>query len=366
MPIYMDRHDVSVEVTAENVAQLHIQDLKVQDKFDCKGLTYWYDDIRKIAFCLVEAPNKESIMKMHHHAHGEVPSQILEVDKVIVESFLGRIQDPENLTNNELNIINDPAQRTLMVIQFTTISLKGYSILQSETSIHQAIHTISNTLDRFEGRLVKQKEAYLLVSFKSAYNAVECAIELKNMQRELKKGFGNSHINIKIGLASGMPVAENKTIFENTIKLAERLCLLDTEKIVTSVEVKNLFITENSNATFDKDKLHTLTLSEENFITVLMDFIEKEWQNSELKVDDFGSSLGMSKTLTYRKMMSLSGKSPSNFIKEYRLTQALGRINLKVNNVSEIAFETGFNSPSYFSKCFQERFELLPSDYINS
>jgi len=366
MPIYMDRHDVSEEVTAENVAQLHIQDLKVQDRFDCKGLTYWYDDIRKIAFCLVEAPNKESIKEMHNHAHGEIPTQIIEVDKVIVESFLGRIQDPENLTNNDLNIINDPAQRTLMLIQFITISLKIINTSQSETWSQKTIHLISDLLTRFEGQLVKQKEGYLLVSFKSTYNAVRCAIELKNIQKELKERIGNTGIDIRIGLASGMPVTKNKTFFENTIKLAERLCLVDKNKIVVSAEVKNLFITENPNASFDKDKLHALTLLEENFITSLMNFVEEEWQNSELKVDDFGSSLGMSKTLIYRKMMSLTGKSPSNFIKEYRLSQALERINLKMNTISEIAYETGFNSLSYFSKCFQRRFGLLPSDYNNS
>lgn len=56
----MDRHDVSKSVTAENVAQLHKEDLKIQEQFNCRGLTYWFDDIKKIAFCLVEVPDKES------------------------------------------------------------------------------------------------------------------------------------------------------------------------------------------------------------------------------------------------------------------------------------------------------------------
>ena len=43
MPIFMDRHDVSESVTAEIVAQIHQEDLKVQDKFGCRGLTYWFD-----------------------------------------------------------------------------------------------------------------------------------------------------------------------------------------------------------------------------------------------------------------------------------------------------------------------------------
>ena len=67
MPIYMDRHDVSETVTAENVAQLHQADLKIQDQFGCRGLTYWFDEKRKNAFCLIEAPDARAIHKMHDH-----------------------------------------------------------------------------------------------------------------------------------------------------------------------------------------------------------------------------------------------------------------------------------------------------------
>lgn len=146
MPIYMDRHDVSESVTAENVAQLHQEDLKIQKQFNCRGLTYWYDDIKKIAFCLVEAPNKEAIHSMHKCAHGEVPNLILEVDEKLVESFLGRIEDPDKSSSTDLNIINDPAQRTLMVVRFQTISLNGISNSQSKTNMQQAISAISDLL----------------------------------------------------------------------------------------------------------------------------------------------------------------------------------------------------------------------------
>jgi hypothetical protein len=117
MPIYMDRHDVSETVTAENVAELHQADLKIQKQFGCTGLTYWFDEKRKTAFCLIEAPNRKAIQKMHNRAHGQVPNRIIEVSTGIVESFLGRIEDPEKTDDTVLNIINDPAFRTIMVIR---------------------------------------------------------------------------------------------------------------------------------------------------------------------------------------------------------------------------------------------------------
>ena len=65
---------------------------------------------------MIEAPDAKAIQKMHDKAHGQVPHSIIEVESSIVESFLGRIQDPEKARDTELNIINDPAFRTIMVI----------------------------------------------------------------------------------------------------------------------------------------------------------------------------------------------------------------------------------------------------------
>ena len=102
MPIFMDRHDVSETVTAENVAQLHQADLKIQDQFGCRGLTYWFDEKRKTAFCLIEAADAQAIHEMHSQAHGQVPHSIIEVDASIVESFLGRIEDPEKAKRHDI------------------------------------------------------------------------------------------------------------------------------------------------------------------------------------------------------------------------------------------------------------------------
>src|SRR5258705_4606082 len=136
MQIYMDRHDVSEMVTAENVAQLHQEYLKMQDQFGCRGLTYWFDNKRKTAFCLIEAPDKKALQKMHNKAHGHVPNSIIEVEASIVESFLGRIEDPKKAKNTVLNIINDPAFRTIMVISLKRLSLKQNGAPRFKSSLH--------------------------------------------------------------------------------------------------------------------------------------------------------------------------------------------------------------------------------------
>jgi AraC-like DNA-binding protein len=75
---------------------------------------------------------------------------------------------------------------------------------------------------------------------------------------------------------------------------------------------------------------------------------------------------GMSKAQLYRKITDLTGYSPNNFIREIRLRNALKLIEAHKGNISEIAFESGFNNPSYFSKCFFKKFGILPSEYASS
>ena len=364
MPIYMDRHDVSDEVTAEHVAQLHQADLKVEHKFKCRGLTYWFDEHRKTAFCLIEAPNKQALQDMHNHAHGELPHSIIEVDENIVESFLGRIENPAKSKNTTLNIINDPAFRTIMVTAFGRTSLTEHESNQFMTVLPKYKESISNILVEYNGRIVKQEADCMLISFENVSMAVACAIEVQTKFKRIIDGLEKTGLNLNIGLSSGIPVMEKEDLFEDTIIFAERMCNIAKGEIVVSSEVKDLYKSENLNVFVEGKMVQSLSPADEKFLKHLMDYTEKTWQNTELKVDDFSKNLGFSKAQLYRKMVSLTGKSPNTFIKEYRLKRALILLNKQIGNISEIAFETGFNSPAYFSKCFQESFGILPSNYI--
>lgn len=366
MPIYMDRHDVSKEVTAEIVADLHQKDLKIQHKFNCKGLTYWFDDKRKTAFCLIEAPNKAALQEMHDQAHGEVPHRIIEVDHAIVESFLGRIEDPEKSRKTELNIINDPAFRTIMAVGITPFSFKD-SVNEKVTSqITGQNSVIINSIKSHKGRFVKKNSDHFLISFDSVTNAVKCALEIQLFFNKSLKGNNNPPLLLKIGLNAGVPVDEKEGFFENTVKTAQSYFQLVKGTVILSSEVKELYESENSNIPLASGFLITLNQSEEKFLKDLVTFTEMEWNNTSLSINDFSRYLGYSKSRLYRKMIGLTGRSPNTYLKEYRLNNALTLLNKRDMNISEVAFETGFNSAAYFSKCFQETFSILPSQYLKS
>lgn len=364
MPIFMDRHDVSETVTAENVAWLHQQDLKIQDQFGCKGLTYWFDETRKAAFCLVEAPDADAIWRMHNHAHGEVPTQIIEVEPGIVESFLGRIQDPEG-PETGLNIIRESPFRIVMLLL-----LRQLAPVKNDTGLFQLqlkkFHdAVLNLLNAQAGKPVKQTESSWIVSFQSVSHAIQSAMDIRLLFQALKKDTGNA-LSLKIGLSAGIPVEKNKSLFEDSIKLAERMCNALQGEILISPEVKELYYNENSEKLDKEDHIFALTRPDEKFFTLLMDYAESVRSDIGLKVADFCKQVGCSKSQFYRKMIALTGQSPNLFIRELRLNEALHLLREKSGNISEIAYQTGFTSPSYFSKCFLKKYGYSPSAYLHS
>ncbi|MDH3711528.1 MAG: DUF4242 domain-containing protein, partial [Cyclobacteriaceae bacterium] len=108
MPIYMDRH-ILPGISAHEAAEAHRMDLVVQDEYGCRCMTYWVDEERGSAFCLIDAPSKEAVIKMHDRSHGLIPHQIIEMNSKAVMSFLGRIEDPEvtDLTDSS-HIFKEP------------------------------------------------------------------------------------------------------------------------------------------------------------------------------------------------------------------------------------------------------------------
>lgn len=363
MGLYMDRHDVPETVSAEIIANMHQEDLKIQEQFGCRAITYWYDEKRKKAFCLMEAPNARAIQDLHDHAHGQIPNSIIEVNASLVESFLGRIEDPQKLQDAELNIIAESALRTIMIISLHHVMPVSNLSVQFKSSLHHLCQTIREHLENYDGKLVKHTEFHFLVSFKSISNAVHAALEIQKLLKDFKYTFYDNQIYYKIGLSAGEPVTEKKLIFDEAIKLAERMCKIIKGEVIVASEVKEIYNSENPAILSEEESVFCMTPMDEKFLTLLSDFTESNWCKINLKLDDFSKPLGCSKSQLYRKMILLTGKSPNNFILEYRLNEALNLLIKNTSNITDIAYKTGFSSPSYFSKCFKKRFGHVPSEY---
>ena len=362
MPLFMDRHDIPKEISAEHVYQMHQEDLKVEHLYGCRGITYWCDDKRHHAFCLIEAPNKEALQKMHDHAHGEFPHSIIEVDENLVASFLGRIEDPKNNSNSELNIIDDSAFRAIMLIETNNYFNRAEA---NQLSIFtQKFHrSVLKTLKKFNATIVKQDDCSYLVSFKTVSNAVFAALKIQANMKFVTPKFDKRNRALNIAIGSGTPVTEKEGLFEDAISLTTRMCEIVKTDIVISSEVSKMFVNENRNFHLDEKMVRILSPKEEQFMMTLMDYIETIWYKPSIKVEDVSMQLGLSKSQLYRKLKALTNTSPSHFIRDVKLNRSLNLFQKRIDNISEIAFEVGFNSPTYFTKCFYEKFGILPSKY---
>ena len=93
--------------------------------------------------------------------------------------------------------------------------------------------------------------------------------------------------------------------------------------------------------------------------------VKQYMSDFDFSVEEFGIKIGMSRSQLHRKLKALVGQSTSKFIRTLRLNTAAELLANKTGNVAEIAFEVGFNNLSWFSKCFQQQFGILPSEYSN-
>jgi signal transduction histidine kinase/ligand-binding sensor domain-containing protein/CheY-like chemotaxis protein/AraC-like DNA-binding protein len=105
--------------------------------------------------------------------------------------------------------------------------------------------------------------------------------------------------------------------------------------------------------------------SDKKFINKAMEIIRANYKNSYYESVDFIEAMGISKSLLNKKMQNLIGQSIGQFIRNYRLNVARELIDknrvTKNMNISEIAYEVGFNDPKYFTRCFTKRFNIAPS-----
>lgn len=107
----------------------------------------------------------------------------------------------------------------------------------------------------------------------------------------------------------------------------------------------------------------TVNSLDEKLIKKAIDYTEANISNPDFSVEELSRELGMSRVHLYKKLLSLTGKTPIEFIRVMRLKRAAQLLQESQLTVSEIAYEVGFNNPKYFRKYFKDEFGVLPSQY---
>ena len=237
MPIFLDRHDTG-EVSAEDVAQLHVKDLAIQDQYGVKFLTYWYDAARGTTFCLVDAPNKETADRVHAEAHGHMANEMIAVDLSAVEAFLGRIQDPPSARTRP---IDDSAFRAIMftdMVGSTEMTVELGDVRAVElVKAHDAV--VRRSLEQHGGFEVKHLGDGIMASFDHLPSSVKCALKIQQEFAFYNEGSGRP-IHVRIGIHAGEPVEDSNDLFGRAVQMAARICdVAQADAILVSREVRD-------------------------------------------------------------------------------------------------------------------------------
>ena len=247
MPLYMDIHEVSGGVSAEDVAKAHAEDIKIEDKYGVHYHKYWVNEKAGKIFCLCHAPNAEAAAQVHREAHGLIADKIIEIQPELAEGFLGGVEVNEagaalvpGATNER-----DPGIRTVLftdIVDSTTLTQSlGDEASLAMLGVHDTI--VRDALSASGGREVKHTGDGIMASFVSAAGAVRCAIQI---QRELDKhaqANPERPLKVRVGAAAGEPVEQHNDLFGSTVQLACRLCEhAAPEQIVVSNTIAELCI----------------------------------------------------------------------------------------------------------------------------
>ena len=353
MPLYMDIHIVDSDAfSVEDVVKAHMEDIAVQEKFGVNQIKYWVDTENKKIFCLMEGPSKEACNAVHAESHGNTACNIIEVsdDEYNLLLNIGKSKnDLAQTTSGEV----DPGFRTFLLINTTdfTGKYKHYN------------NQVVQIIDRYDGGCITQIESGILASFMNATNAVTCAINIKKLLISIPDNY-----EFRLAIVTGNPVDEDGNIlFEEVKKKIKTLGDIGSKSAINIDAVtKSILVKEPKAPKLNSEDFNIVDADGFVLLEKMAAIFNKQLQQPDFNIKKLNTALGLSKAQCYRKIKSITGLSPNQLLQETRLQQSLALIKLNSKTIAEIAYDLGFNSPTYFTRVFKKRFNMLPTAFSNS
>lgn len=187
--------------------------------------------------------------------------------------------------------------------------------------------------------------------------------------KQIKSNIAFSHIPVILltalsddkqrmyGIASGADEFIQKPFNIEELKL--RIVRLLEER----VRLRNAFTQELQSPAVSNLKIGKTESMDDLFMRKFIALIEESYPDSDFSIEKASDMLGLSRVHLYRKVKELTGVTPTDFLRNYRLKRAAALLREKGRNVNEVAYATGFSSPPYFSKCFKAAYNITPTEY---
>ncbi|CAC9975467.1 hybrid sensor histidine kinase/response regulator transcription factor [Flavobacterium panici] len=241
---------------------------------------------------------------------------------------------------------------TILIVE-DNVELRNY--LKNELKKEYKVITAENGQIGLEAALQKQPDLILTDVIMPVMNGLELC---KNIKADLK----TSHIPLMMLSAKALVKDKLEGIDSGADMYLSKPFDMDIlrSSLVQLLKSRQIMFNKFYNGITPKAKEKTTTLDNE-FIKSVLNYINENINEYELSVEVLASKVFLSRSQLYRKIKTLTGVSVNEFIRNVRLEKAKELIELGNDNITEISIKTGFSSPSYFTKCYKEKYGQLPT-----
>ncbi|MGB5818532.1 MAG: alpha/beta fold hydrolase [Saonia sp.] len=258
-------------------------------------------------------------------------------------------------------------------------------VISSDANSPKQQELIGQYVEQCRGNIVQYDTQTFTATFEGPSKAVHCSIDLVDAIQGLNAQLAIG-IHIKECLV-GNPVSKETEDFAASIlrqPVPGQILLTQTIKNLlvgaglSFTPYKTVFETESGESLllFSITKKprhniqpnrvdHTRLPQNDSFLENVIQSIDSHLSNEYFGVEMLCKEIGVSERQLQRKLKAIIDKSPNQLISSVRLHRAKELLLSQQNTIAEIAFQTGFSNPSYFSKCFKKEFVVSPSDLIN-
>jgi AraC-like DNA-binding protein len=107
----------------------------------------------------------------------------------------------------------------------------------------------------------------------------------------------------------------------------------------------------------------TMESANEKLLQEIVSYLEKNITNPQLSVEGVSKHVSMSRSTLYTRLLQLTGQTPVEYIRSYRLDKAASLLEKSNMTIAEVAYQVGFTTPNYFARSFKSKFNMLPSEW---
>lgn len=271
------------------------------------------------------------------------------VDDSYVPEDINAKEPADRITNAE----DFDADRPLVLIIDDNNGMRAYlrSILKDR-------YNVSEAADGRQGLEKARREVPKLI----VCDVMMPVMDGLEFTRQLKEDIATSHIPVVLLTARSLPEQREKGYETGadsylTKPFSGQVLLSRIDNLLRSrTLLRSLFSGDKAEAAEEE----RLCSQDKTFVTRLREIIQQHLADSDFSVERLGEEIGLSRVQLYRKVKVLTGKTPVELLRKARLMKARTMVTTTDRSIAEIAYATGFTSPSYFNKCFKDEFGVSP------